>query len=362
VTAAPPRRRGGWLVAAATAIIIVGAGALLLPRLRSTPRPPQPAVATAPAVETAPAPPPAVAPETPAPTTVAPPPPAAAVPVTPASAPTPEPSVAIAADSVSSLGTAVGGQAQQIAALTARIATLEAAIGNSARLQDIAKRMDSLEARSAEAGAVLSLSERVNALEHASRSAVAEQGARIGQLLAVAQLREAIAAGRPYGLELESVKALSARAGSAVLDAAQTSLLAAHATTGIATAMALRDRFDETAARVLRAEIVPDRMSSWASRAIDRVLALVTVRRVDGLVEGSTPSAILARAGAHLGNGNLAACVAELDALRGAPADAAQLWLDEARARVQAEQAISDATVRTIAALAPATTPAKAEP
>ena len=41
----------------------------------------------------------------------------------------------------------------------------------------------------------------------------------------------------------------------------------------------------------------------------------------------------------------------ELDALKGPTADAAQLWLDEARARVAVEQAINDASLKAIAGL-----------
>jgi hypothetical protein len=249
-------------------------------------------------------------------------------------------------------------QAQQVASLTARVATLEAALGNSARLQDVAKRIDTLESKSADASSVLALSERVNVLERTARTAIAEQGARIGQMLAVAQWREAVASGRPYVLELESVKALSARSGlGLVLDDPR---VTAHAASGIATFVDLRDRFDDTAARVMRSGAVPQGVGGWLARSFDRMLSLMTIRRVDGLVEGNTPSAILARAGAQLRNSNLAACVTELEALTGPAADAAKLWLDEARARVAAEAAVNEASIKTIAALA--TDAAKSEP
>jgi hypothetical protein len=52
-----------------------------------------------------------------------------------------------------------------------------------------------------------------------------------------------------------------------------------------------------------------------------------------------------------LNAGNLAASVTEMDALTGPAAEAAKLWLDEARARVAAESAVTDASLKTIAAL-----------
>jgi uroporphyrinogen-III synthase len=252
-------------------------------------------------------------------------------------------------ESAGALGAAVGTQAQQVAALSARVATLETALGNSARLDDLAKRLQTLESKSADAASVLALSDRVHALETSARTAVAEQTARVGLLLAIAQWHEAIAFGRPYQLELESVKVLSARAGAPIT--IDDPGIIAHATTGIATIDTLRARFDDNAGRVLRATAVPDGVGGWLARSFERLFAIITIRRVDGLVQGNMPSAILARAGAYLRDGNLAAALTEMDALQGPAAEAAQPWVDEARARVAAERAAGDATAKAVATL-----------
>jgi uroporphyrinogen-III synthase len=265
---------------------------------------------------------------------------------------------------------ATSTQAQALVALTARVATLETAIGNTAKLSELAKRLEALEGKSADAATVLAVSERVNALEHTARTAAVEQTNRMALVLAVAQWREAVATGRPFALELESVKAVGGRAGQAI--AVEDPRILAHTATGIATTADLRERFDETAGKILRASVLPNGVSNWMARTVDRLLSIVTIRRVDGLIDGDTPAAIVARAGAHLRNANLLAAVTELEALKGPPAEAAQLWLDEARARVATEQAINDATVKAIAglgsvsaappAVAPTSQPAKAEP
>ena len=72
------------------------------------------------------------------------------------------------------------------------------------------------------------------------------------------------------------------------------------------------------------------------ARSFDRVLSIVTIRRIDGLAAGNDPEAILARAGAQLNASNLAA----------------------------AESAVTDASLKTITALSAtaAAEPLKAEP
>src|SRR5262249_22709561 len=161
-----------------------------------------------------------------------------------------------------------------------------------------------------------------------------------------------------FAAEIASVKALAAYSGLALVP--DDARIAAHAATGIATLAELRAKFDETAAKVLRSRVIPDGVGGWFARSLDRIASLITVRRVDGLVEGDTPSAILARAGFHLNAGNLAACVTEMEALKGPAADAAQLWLEEARTRVAAEAAVNDASLKAIAALSAGSAPTKA--
>ncbi len=239
-------------------------------------------------------------------------------------------------------------QPRQLAAVAARLAALEATLGSSGRLQELNDRMKMLESRSAEANSVLALSDRVAAIEATDRQAIVEQSAHVAFLLAVAQWREAILAGHPFALELETVKALAQRAGGPAVDDRG---FADSAVRGIPTLAALQRSFGPAAAAAVRASAIPDDTSAWYRRILDRILSIVTVRRLDGNAAGTSTSAILARAEQRLGEGNLTTAVAEMSGLSGSAAQAAASWLADARARVAAEQAAAEATTRAVAGL-----------
>jgi len=70
-------------------------------------------------------------------------------------------------------------------------------------------------------------------------------------------------------------------------------------------------------------------------------MRLVTVRPAGSQAEGDSVDARVARAEASLNDGDLAAAVTELDQLEGEPAQAAADWLAQAKARLAAEQAVT---------------------
>lgn len=251
-------------------------------------------------------------------------------------------------ESVTSMGQSLSSQARQLAAVSARLSTLEAAIGNAARLEDLADRISVLEGKSADAASVLSLSDRVTGLEETSRSAVARQTAEVALLMATVQLREAIAAGRSFAAELETANALSERVLGSAIDAGG---FATYSPRGIPTLSDLQRRFDSAAASAVRAGTIPDGASGWIRQSLDRLLSIVTVRRADGEIAGESTSAVLARAENRLNNGELAAATVELNALNGAAADAIAAWTADARARIAAENAASGVTNRVLAAM-----------
>lgn len=252
---------------------------------------------------------------------------------------------------VTSMGDSLSSQAKQLAAVSARLATLEAAIGNSARLEDLSKRMNMLEGRSAEANSVLALADRVTSLETSARRTMIEQSTNIALLMAVAQWREAVLAGHSFTLELETAKALAARSGAMTIDDAG---FAAAAARGLPTLAELQRRFNPAAAAAMRASAIPDDTAPWYRRILERMLAIVTVRRLDGDAAGTGTAAVLARAEKRLAEGDLPAAVGEMNGLSGAAATAAASWLGDAKARVVAESAASDATTRAVAAVAAA--------
>ena len=252
-------------------------------------------------------------------------------------------------EAVTSLGDSLSSQAKQLTAVSARLATLEAAIGNSARLEDLSKRLNMLEGRSAEANSVLALNDRVTSLETIGRRTMVEQSASIALLMAVAQWREAVLSGHPFKLELETVKALAARSGGIAIDETG---FASAADKGLPTLQELQRRFTPMAGAAMRASIIPDGTAPWYRRILDRVFSIVTVRRLDGDAAGTSVSAVLARAQARLIEGDLAASMTEMNSLTGTAATAAAPWLALAKARVAAERAAADATTKTVAALA----------
>ena len=251
--------------------------------------------------------------------------------------------------SIISMGDSLSSQARQLAAVSARLATLEAAIGNAARLEDLNNRLIVLEGKSADAASVLTLSDRVTSLEETSRRAVAEQTAEVALLMATAQLREAIVAGRPFATELETAKALSTRVLNSNID---DSAFATYAARGIPSLPTLRRRFDETAAQTVRADSIPDSASGWVRQSLDRLMSIITVRRVSGDIAGSGVSSILARAENRIISGDIAGAAVEMATLTGAAAETAGPWIADARARIAADQAITATLGKAMALMA----------
>lgn len=235
---------------------------------------------------------------------------------------------------------AMANQARQLASVTARVATLEAAIGNVAKLEDLGTRLTALEGKSAEANSVLALGERVASLE--KRDAVAATAL----VLATAQLREAVSMGRPYAIELETVKQLAARAGVNFDDAA----LKENAAKGMVRADALTKQFAEAAQTIVRASALPDNTAGWFRRMLDRVYSIVSLRPF-GAVDGDSPGAVAARAEQALRADNLPQAVTELETLNGPAADAAKPWLNLASARVAAIKSLDGLAAASVGAM-----------
>ena len=94
------------------------------------------------------------------------------------------------------------------------------------------------------------------------------------------------------------------------------------AASGVPSLAALRSSFDAVANRIVHAAQAPEG-DSLLEQAAGNLMSLVTVRPVGADVEGDSAAARVARAEAALDDGDLAAAVAELEALDGAAADAA---------------------------------------
>ena len=150
----------------------------------------------------------------------------------------------------------------------------------------------------------------------------------------VAQLDAAVEQGAPFEDLLDG---LQGHEDPVVLEAA--AQLEPVAASGVPRLATLRSSFDDVANQIVHAAQVPQG-EGLLRKAAGNLMSLVTVRPVGADVEGDSAAARVARAEAALDDGNVAAAVAEVEALDGPAAAAAAPWLAEARPRLAAETAL----------------------
>ena len=131
-------------------------------------------------------------------------------------------------------------------------------------------------------------------------------------------------------------------------------MLSKSSVAGIPTLATLRERFDGLAGKIVQASKTLEE-TGWIERATNRIMSLVTWRRVGNGAEASSLDAIVARAEARLKVGDLKGAI---DALKGLSthAKAAQVaapWLKDAKAGVVAERAVATLHVHAVSLLAP---------
>ena len=258
----------------------------------------------------------------------------------------------------------------RLSALTDRIVTLEAGgtDGGDARVSALGARLKAMEADIATAQGALSdgasaikltetatqsirielgaLEGRVQALETAIKDNVGTSGRRHALVLAVGQLDQAVAAGRPYQAEIERIKIFAEEDGE--IDGALKQLQES-AESGVLTLAELKRRFSPLAGGIVRAGSAP-RSEHWFDQASRKLMGLVTVRKT-GDVAGTDPEAIVARSEARLAANDLQGVVRELATLQGAAAEVAGPWRTAAEARLIADRAMAQLQARAIALL-----------
>lgn len=234
---------------------------------------------------------------------------------------------------------------QQIASLTERLDQMS---GLDAEVGELGPRLDALEPR------LESLDQQVASLPKSN-----EQQRAVALIVAVGELRSALAGDKSFAAELATLndltfndEALRPRLKPIVED------LAPMAEAGVPTLSQLAAGFPVTEiARAGEAELAGEVTDdSWLKRFWrglgHSISEVITVRPTGPDVEGDDTLARLARAEAKLAEGDLAAAVADVRGMTGLAADAAAEWLAQAEARLAIEQAaaqLADISTRELA-------------
>ena len=172
--------------------------------------------------------------------------------------------------------------------------------------------------------------------------ALAEERAAARRALAFAALAAKARAGAPYAAEL---KALLAQP----LDKPLPALVADRAETGVPALAALTASFPDHQRLALASGRRAEAKGPAAHLGVG--LASLVNLRPSGPRPGDSVAAVLSRVEAALLGGDLSSAVEEAGAMRPEAAEALRLWLDEARARLAVEAALSEREKAMLAAL-----------
>lgn len=160
---------------------------------------------------------------------------------------------------------------------------------------------------------------------------------------ALAQLRAAVAEGKPFAAELKAARDAS---GADPELAKALDALAPLAGSGAPTVAALTARFQPLPSEIVRADNRGE-AGDWIGHVQGVAMTLVTVRP-RGSAEGDGAAALAARAEAALAAGKLSVAVDELAKLQGPAAKPVQPWLAGAKARLAADAAAEAALNRAV--------------
>ncbi len=260
---------------------------------------------------------------------------------------------------------APSGEAPSLAPLLERLASLEERLAQvdqitplgeqqtalSAQVEVSAERLASLEQRSGEAG------ERIEELEQLAAEAAKapapnlDGAASVGDvalMLAINQLKDAVASPGSYAAPLATVSGLMADIEGA---AEPLATLTQSAAAGAPTREDLRRQFPAVARKIVAAG-AGDNSDSWTAGAMRSLASIVTLRKT-GEVAGDSADALVARTEVRVRDGDLDGAVEQLGGLSGHAAKAAEGWRSRAEQRLNAERAVSLLTEQIIARIAP---------
>ena len=214
---------------------------------------------------------------------------------------------------------------KEVEALKAKLGALaEAHLAGDT--SDLAPQLTTLDQRIAKLEATLP--ELSTAIDRSSASAKSGAAA-----IAFANLRNAVAAGRPYAAELAALKSL-------IPDSGDLGALPSHAETGIPTVAALASDLTKLAETSAAPPPAPAQTSILDSMMASAKSA-ISIRRIGADATGDEPAAVLARAEAALNQGDLAAAIKEVESLPAQERDPFAGWRADAQARASANDTLS---------------------
>jgi len=226
--------------------------------------------------------------------------------------------------------------------LEGRLSELEAALQTlsesaAAISQARADALGEIEAR------IAGLGERFSGLQQEGARQEAAAIDAIALTLAASQLRRDIERGRPFRDALTTLESVSTGDGEVNALVGQ---LGKNAETGVASLEELVFSFDATAVRILD-NAPADADNTIVDQILDRARRVVRIRRVGTDVPPESVDGRIARAEFRLGEGDVAGAVTILGELEGGAAEAAQPWVERAKAHVAATATLE--TVETLA-------------
>jgi hypothetical protein len=244
-------------------------------------------------------------------------------------------------DEFSAVSTALANAGSGDGPASPEIAAAVAALG--ARLDGLAASVEDSTAVEALEARIAALADRLGAVESSAADARDAQSETLGEVstalrqarlqAAVDLLASRLTGGLPYAAKLGEIAGLT--------DAEPPEPLAAGAETGLATAAVLEASFARHAQAAVAAEVQVSTGEGTGLQALGWLRAQVAGRPTSEQ-EGDSVGAITSRIAARVGEGNLAEALAEAETLPEHSQAGLGGWLDQLRARVAAETALTD--------------------
>jgi hypothetical protein len=184
------------------------------------------------------------------------------------------------------------------------------------------------------------ITERLAGLEK-SQSERASDARTSAVTLALTELKRAVADGRPFATELSAVESLSQ-------EKLPVSELAPYKDKGVPSLVHLQREFSDTARSVIQKHY-SGKSESVMGEILSRARAVVQVKPIGAT--GDSVESVLGRIDGSLKAGDLKGALAEATSLEGPAKEQLQAWLDRAKARAEADEAVRKTDRELIASL-----------